>query len=767
MGEQIRAVWTRTIVEKDNGYTVCRYLNEQTKTHFIASGYLLPTDKSLSVCLYGDWEKWNGKTTFHVESHDIELPIDEEGTVSYLRSLRCGIGENVARILFEQYGTSLWQIIEEAPDKLKKTKGCSRINTDKLVQKYNQTMQMRNLMTLFQVGSMSSVLQVQRLASKLGDDAVGKLKRNPYQICDFRYSFAEADALAIKVSFDRNRPERISAAVISALRDAENQGHLYMPIGQLINQVRRIVTPKSGSLDISESAIRKNIAFMVDNGQLMVEDGAVYRTFRYKEEVQIAKDLARLSAAQKPRSSEHLNRYIFEYEKEAKIKLDPQQRQAILDSFQSCVHVITGGPGTGKTTILKGILHCHKKIAKEKDFGAKPLLMAPTGRASRRMTEATGYGAQTIHKSLGLLAETEQEAMMFVPEQLSASIIIMDEASMLDNHLAAALFRAVPSGTQIILVGDVDQLPSVGCGNVLREIINSRCISVTRLETIFRQADGNSIIANAKRIREGDLDLEWDDSFQALLATQPSQVYDIACALYRKCVAKYGMDHVILLNPYRVKGTISSDEFNRRLQDELNPATSGNPGFKVGGTTFRVGDRVMQTKNTDLVANGDVGYIVSISQQTNDKGKTVQICGIQFPDISVLYERKDMENVSLAYCCTVHKSQGSEYDTVLVVMHDSHQNMLRRNLIYTAITRAVYRVAVIGTPEALSTAISTDVVDRRNTKLGSRLRSAKGYVERKSDVASVISKSKVAELKIELQSRLNADLSNRRTATIV
>ena len=752
MSEKINAVWQYTVYEGDNGYIVCRYKNKKTQEVFQASGYFLPDDKALTVNLFGEWETYKGRPSFSVEQFDIELPVDEEGTISYLRSLRCGIGEKAAKILFDCFGASLWQVIEETPEKLKQTKGCSRINTEKLVQRYNQTMQMRNLMSLIRSTDSSGIKMVQNLASKLGDDAVGKIRRNPYLICDYHFSFTEADMLAQRVSFDRNRPERTSAAIIAVLRDAEAQGHLYLPIGQLVYNVAQVIRPNSASLNTSESAIRNTIAYMVDKGEIQNDDGAIYRMFRFKEEIQIASDLVRLSSAQKPRSSDSLDAYISEYEASSNIHLDSQQRKAIIESFASCVHVITGGPGTGKTTILKGILHCHHRIAKEKGFTTQPLLMAPTGRAARRMTEATGYAACTIHKALGLLAESEQESLLLAAERLEASIIIVDEASMLDNHLAATLFRAVPAGTQIIVVGDIDQLPSVGCGNVLREIINSKCISVTRLDVIFRQASGNNIIVNAKKIREGEQDLDWDPaSFTALNAPAANDVYNIACSLYQKCVSKYGMDQVILLNPYRAKGAISSSAFNNKLQNILNPLKPGMDEMKVGNTLFRVGDRVMQTKNTEVVANGDIGYITMLSKQANNRGKMVPVCEIKFPDVTVEYERKDMDNVVLAYCTTVHKAQGSEYDTVIVVMHDSHNNMLRRNLIYTAITRAVNRVAIIGTETALNTAIRTDVIDQRNTKLGARLRDAKGGVGCQSKMANLLENTWIAEFRLQCE----------------
>jgi exodeoxyribonuclease V alpha subunit len=722
----VHAVWKHTLYESENGYTVARYSAIDSGTQFSATGYFLPQDKTYKVNLIGEWETTvRYGTSFKVEQFDIELPTDKDGAVAYLRSLKCGIGESAAAILYEKFGDQLWHVIETEPERIKATKGCRRVNVDKLVERYNNTLQMRNLMALFQTSEPGDIRKIQSMAQHLGNDAVGKIQRNPYLICEYGFSFSDADRLAQKIAFDRTRPERIAAAVNAALRKAERDGHLYLPISQLSAEVQLIISENAETLDTSSANIRNTIAYLADKNILTSDNGAVYRTFRYKEECQIAADLVRLAAARKSKTSKLLPAYIQRYEKENLITLDPQQKKAIVESFDSCAHIITGGPGTGKTTILKCILYCHEALAAELKFEAKPLLMAPTGRAARRMSEATGRDATTIHKAMGLLAETQQEDLLLTNVTLDASIVIVDEASMLDSHLAAALFHAIPSGTQLILVGDVDQLPSVGCGNVLREAINSQCIPVTRLLTIFRQEEGNSIVSNAKLIRDGSANLTWDDSFAFVYAPSVDNVYTAACNLYTKCVQKYGMDKVILLNPYRNKGLVSAAAFNNKLQERLNPAKPEQLEIKVGATSFRAGDRVMQTVNTNEVSNGDVGCILKIVHQYDDNGKAIPVCVISFQDITVHYTKKEMANVVLAYCTTVHKSQGSEYDTAILVLHDSQQNMLRRNLLYTGVTRAAKRVAIVGSPNALVQAIETDVVDHRNTKLSSRIRMAR------------------------------------------
>ena len=730
--------------DSETGYSVVRYRNDKSGVNFIATGYFLPTESSLRCELTGDWQKNKKRDgeTFVVERYDIKMPLDEEGTIAYLKSLHCGIGQKAAEILYDKYGSHIWDIIEAEPEKIKQTRGCGRVKTDKLISGYNDTMAMRNLLQMFQSSDKNEIRMVISLARKLGNDAVGKIKRNPYIICDYRFTFDQADALAIQIGFDRNRPERISAAVISVLRSAENQGHVYLPIAQLVAYTKKTVKKRASGLDSTDTAIRSTIAYMCDRGELIQDDTAVYRAFRYAEEAQIASDLARLSGAT-ARTSSKLDSYIESYEYLNNIKLDPLQKKAIHAAFDSCVHVITGGPGTGKSTILKGVLYCHSKIAEEQGFDCQPLLMAPTGRAARRMCETTQYQATTIHKALGLRAETEQEGML-VGENLEASIIIVDEASMIDSHIACTLFQAVPSGTQLVIVGDTDQLPAVGCGNVLREIIYSRAISVTRLNTIFRQENGSSIVTNAKNIRDGKLELEWDKQFAFLPAPEPQNVCDAAVSLYCKAVERYGIHDVMLLNPFRNKGDISSQILNARIQEKLNPLKPNALEFRFGSMVFREGDLVMQTKNTDVVSNGDIGTIKRIVSKKNERGKSTLVCMIEFSQttdsssIVLTYERSDMENVTLAYCCTIHKSQGAEYSTVFMILHDSQQVMLRRNLIYTGITRAIDRVCIIGTESAIRTAIETDVVDHRNTKLGTRIRQEKGLIKKQIPASRIL-----------------------------
>ncbi len=721
MPETITAKWNCTVYEGEGGYSMQSYRYTETGKQFVAAGFFLPAEKTCEISLTGEWEKKpKSRKRLRVSSFEVLPPKDRDAAAAYLMSLKCGIGPATARILTEAFGEELWDVIEKSPERIPEVKGCRRVDLDKLAEKYRQTHMMRGLLKLFQSEKDVTVQRITRLAAKLGPDAVEQIRRNPYLLIRYKMGFAVADRIAAEVDFDRNRPERIGAAVLYVLGAAESDGHVCLPVHILLNRTEKLIKEDSEVLDNSEEKIRSVIRYLEDAGKVVSDSGAVYRAFRYAEECELAENVARLAMSGRPETSRKLEMYISRYESESGISLDPEQRQAILESFRSPVHIITGGPGTGKTTILKGILFCHEQISAEKYLAANPVLMAPTGRAARRMTEATGYRAGTIHRVLGLRCEDEEEETGARAGKIEAGIVIVDEASMIDSHLANLLFRAIPAGTRLIIVGDADQLPSVGCGNVLRELISCGCVSVSRLTTIHRQASGNVIISNSKKIREGSPDLDWADNFAYMEAKEPGDVIRKACALYLKCVGKYGQDNVVLLDPYRKCGEISGNVFNRKLQEVLNPGTYGQAEMKVGGFTFRAGDRVMQTKNTDKVSNGDVGYITEIVKMA---GKQETICRIRFGDASVEYGRDDMEHVVLAYCTTIHKAQGAEYDTVIVVMHESHRAMLRRNILYTAVTRAKSRVALVGTWSAARTAILTDYADCRNTKLGARIRS--------------------------------------------
>ena len=407
----------------------------------------------------------------------------------------------------------------------------------------------------------------------------------------------------------------------------------------------------------------------------------------------------------------HLDYAIDQEERKLGFRLAPEQREAVKMGLTQKLCVITGGPGTGKTSVQKALLDLYK----ERYPAAKIACCAPTGKAARRMEQATGVRASTVHRALGLMAN--EDGQYGDPEMLEADLVLVDEVSMLDVYLAEKLFRSVADKSRLILVGDSDQLPSVGPGAVLKEIIASGLVPVVRLDQVFRQKNGSRIAANAKLIRHGNLSLEYGPDFEFYDSTDLSVSAEIIESLYLQETAKYGIDNVVLLSPYRQKTETGANALNQRLQGKINPPMDGKSDAVHGQRRFRTGDKVMQIKNCEDINNGDIGYIKSITGTQSDS-----VVRIDFGDGRIVdYENSDLDMLDLGYACTVHKSQGSEYKSVIINLQCAHSVMLVRPLIYTAITRAKEKVLIVGERRALCTAIRRIDTEQRGTKLAQRI----------------------------------------------
>lgn len=395
------------------------------------------------------------------------------------------------------------------------------------------------------------------------------------------------------------------------------------------------------------------------------------------------------------------------------LQLADEQRRAVMTALASKLCVITGGPGTGKTMIQRFLLNIYRR----RNCSGQIMCCAPTGRAARRMEQSTGFPAMTLHKALGLLAGEDDACSD--PQMLDADLVVVDEVSMMDIYLANHLFQAIPRGSQLVLVGDADQLPSVGPGAVLSELIACGVMPVVRLDRIFRQSHGSRIAANAKFIRHGNLSLEYGDDFQFFDSGDMEDSAQLIERLYVQEVTENGLDNVALLSPYRQKTETGVNALNDRLQSIVNPPDGKKPEVLYRNRIYRTGDKVMQTKNCGDISNGDIGYITSITSDDSDSTLTVD-----FGDGRVAeYDKSDLELLDLAYASTIHKSQGSEYKSVIINLQCAHAVMLVRPLIYTAITRAKERVIIVGERRALCTAIKRTDTERRGTKLAARIRS--------------------------------------------
>lgn len=463
---------------------------------------------------------------------------------------------------------------------------------------------------------------------------------------------------------------------------------------------------------LTEEMLAVRASRLLESGRLASYGGQVYRAATARTEQNLAWAVCRMLRCADTESSVGIDTEIAAEEKRQGIQLAAEQRQAVMTALTSPLSVITGGPGTGKTLIQRFLLDIYRRRKR----GAKIICCAPTGRAARRMEQSTGFPATTIHKALGLLAG--EDGGYCEPEMLDADLIVVDEVSMMDIYLADHLFRSIPHGSQLVLIGDADQLPSVGPGAVLSEIIACGSVPVVRLDRIFRQSRGSRIAANAKLIRHGNLSLEYGEDFQFYDSSDMSASASRIEALYLQETARYGIDNVALLTPYRQKTETGVNALNDRLRERVNPQDGKKSEVTYRKHTYRLGDKVMQTKNCEDISNGDIGYITSITSDGADSMLTVDFGDGRIAE----YDSSDLETLDLAYASTIHKSQGSEYKSVIISLQCAHAVMLVRPLIYTAITRAKERVLIVGERRALCMAIKRADTEQRGTMLSSRIK---------------------------------------------
>ena len=474
--------------------------------------------------------------------------------------------------------------------------------------------------------------------------------------------------------------------------------------------------------ELSEEMAANRAARLLHDGRLASYQGRVYRAATAGAEQNLAFSIHSLLSSGSINSYGNLNAEIARLEKKLGITMAPEQRDAVTTALRSQISVITGGPGTGKTMIQRVILD----IYRSKHPDAKIVCCAPTGRAARRMEQSTGMPATTIHKALGLLAG--DDGSYCEAEMLEADLVLVDEVSMMDVYLAGHLFRSIPRGCQLVLIGDADQLPSVGPGAVLSEIIACGEVPVVRLDKIFRQSYGSRIAANAKLIRHGNLSLEYGEDFQFFESADLAVSANLIEELYLQETARFGVDNVALLSPYRQKTETGINALNERLREKINPPDIKKPEAVFGKRRFRLGDKVMQTKNHEDVNNGDIGYITGVANDGSDVSVQVDFGDSRTAE----YESSDLDMLDLAYASTIHKSQGSEYQSVIINLQCAHAVMLVRPLIYTAITRAKARVILVGERRALCIAIKRTDTEQRGTMLAARIQELTGSQTRAS-----------------------------------
>ena len=555
------------------------------------------------------------------------------------------------------------------------------------------------------------------ILQKFRDQSVEIIRKQPYILCSVKgFGFLTVDAIARQCCAATNDPMRISGCVSYVLREAMKQnGHLYLEQEILVKDALKVLNKELNLQPVTETEILKVLYRLVMQDSIVVEENRVYITKQHQEEEDTASMIARKLHEQIPALT--IEKELEEAQEDLNITLSEQQKEAVRMVFANPISIITGGPGTGKTTVLKIILYIYQKKC-----GNEVKLMAPTGRAARRMAESTGSGeATTMHMALGLFGDGDYEALI---DELSADFINVDEVSMVDMHLAYEFFYKVKAGARVLLVGDVHQLPSVGAGDVFRQLILCGKIPVTVLKLVYRQGKDSNIPINAQLINEGKTNLQWGDDFQMVECSGADAAAQIVKNIYLKEIQMYGMEQVQILSPYKVRSAAGVLELNRSLQDEVNPPVSGKRELHLGGEIFREGDRILQNKNTEFASNGDLGTLVQIAED-EDNNPLVQIV---FTDgRRVKYEAEQVEMIEHANAITIHKSQGSECQVVIIPWLKAFYPMLKRNIFYTGITRAKQRVYIVGEWKAVCQAIHTDDTGTRKTMLAVKIQQ---YCER-------------------------------------
>lgn len=679
-------------------------------TQVKAVGYCLPTADNLRYEIQGHWSK-NPKhgVQYEVESYEEVIVPSKEGIIAYLSSGQIkGIGPKMAERIFDAFGLNTLNVLDHEPEKLLTISGISKTKLKKICDSYLANRGARDVVAFLAPHGITPNRAVQ-LYREYGNETMEIVKNHPYRLCEIAgIGFRSADQIAMNMGFAKVSAERVDEGLMFTLTEAEGKGHLCMEKKDFVKTAMKILDTPELTIDM----VANRAARLVSAGRLSCYKGYVYRARTAETEQQLAERIHVVQRSSPYARFSSLDQEINREEQKLGIRLDPEQRTAITTALQSPISVITGGPGTGKTSIQKAILDIYRR----QNPGGRIVCCAPTGRAARRMEQSTGHPASTVHKALGLIAG--DDGQYGEPESFDADLVLIDEVSMLDIYLAKHVLRSVPKGCQLVLIGDADQLPSVGPGAVLSEIIKSDVIPVVRLDRVHRQNAGSRIATNAKLIRHGNLSLEYGTDFQFLDSSSIAESAEKIEKLYLQEIAKYGVDNVALLSPYRQKTETGVAALNERIRKDVNPQDPTKEEITLGKKTFRTGDKVMQIKNHEDVNNGDIGYITDISGIGND----AVVC-IDFGDgRNVEYDASELNMLDLGYASTIHKSQGSEYQSVIINLQCAHSIMLVRPLIYTAITRAKKQVIIVGERRALCIAIKKQDTEKRGTQLAERLK---------------------------------------------
>ncbi|HOE65081.1 MAG TPA: ATP-dependent RecD-like DNA helicase [Candidatus Hydrogenedentes bacterium] len=690
----------------ESGFIVGRLRMKNSTDLVTFVGNLMALSPGETVRLWGRWsDDQRFGRQWRVDRFQTILPTSIDGIKKYLGSgMIPGIGRKYAERIIDLFGVETLRVIDEEPERLLKVPGFGRKRAKQVREGWAAQKTVQSIMIFLQGHGIGPAM-AQRIYRRYGNAAVAVVRDNPYRLATEIHGigFRSADAVAMEVGISKDSPRRLEAGLLHTMQQSSLKGHVFSERAELFEEASRLLEVDAALLDAPLKTLSNDTHLVLDN-----DDQHVYLKALWDAETGAAELLSRLMRTRANDVPIKTEKAVEWVEKHNGIALSPEQRDAIRTAIHSKVMVITGGPGTGKTTVLNSLL----TIFEKKDV--RILLAAPTGRAAKRMESATGKPARTLHRllefspKLGGFSRNEDN-------KLSADLIVLDECSMVDIELLHHFLKAVPVRARVVFVGDVDQLPSVGPGNVLMDLIASQAIPTVWLKTVFRQAEASGIVANAHRINSGQYPEFNDKDFFFVERKESAQALETVVELVANRIPKkWNLDpfrDIQVLAPMH-RGDVGVSGLNEALQNALNPDGAPLPRQK-----FRKGDKVMQMRNNydRDVYNGDVGVIAVVDEETRE-------VEVAFEDRAAIYPFDELDELALAYASTVHKAQGSEYPAVVMPIVSQHYVMLQRSVLYTGITRARQLVVIVGEHRALRAAIANTRVTRRNARLAERLK---------------------------------------------
>jgi exodeoxyribonuclease V alpha subunit len=738
----IKGTHVATIFHNEsNLYSVVRIRIDETNEPFdeaevVVTGYFPRMYEHDTYIFYGafkDHPKFGRQYVAHHFRKD--FPQTKEGVIQYLSSdLFKGIGKKTAEAIVETLGENAISVILADPEALHKVPKLSKAKAQELYEALKEHQGLEQIMIALSQFGFGPQLSM-KIYQVYKDETLEIIQQNPYQLVEDveGIGFGRADDLGYQLGISGNHPDRIRAACLFVLeRDCLQEGHVYLTKEQLLANVKHLLEAKRDE-EIPETAISQQLLMLTEEGKLIEEDSKFYIPSLYFAEKGIVTNIKRLLQQTEAVTVFPESEFLLalgRLEERLSVQYAPLQKEAIQKALASPVFILTGGPGTGKTTVIKGIVEVfadlHGVSLNPKDYNKDNpfpiLLAAPTGRAAKRMSESTGLPAVTIHRLLGWngvegFAHDEDEP-------INGKLLIVDEMSMVDTWLANQLFKSLPDGIQVILVGDEDQLPSVGPGQVLKDLLQTGVIPTVRLTEVYRQAEGSSIIDLAHHIKNGSLpaDIAAPKADRSFIKCNASQVLEVVRQIAANAKSKgYSAKDIQVLAPM-YRGPAGIDNLNKMLQELFNPKSEQKRELLFGEVVYRVGDKVLQLVNQpdQNVFNGDIGEIVAVFYAKENTEKQDLIV-VSFDGNEVTYTRQDLTQITHAYCCSIHKSQGSEFPIVILPIVKSYYRMLRRNLIYTAVTRSRQFLILCGEEEALKLGVARCDDGVRQTTLAHKL----------------------------------------------